>query len=97
MTGSRRLDRVRGGVVAEVLLLFGGAAAGIFEFGLRPRQAVEQGVALGLQLLQFCSGPEASAAAVPLAAVSEEILIAVRGRKFVFEIKPCHFRFRFSV
>ncbi len=47
----QRPDGICGGVVAEVLLLLGGAAAGVFKFGLRPRQAVEQRIAFGLQLL----------------------------------------------
>ncbi len=44
----QRLDRICRGVIAKLLLLLAGAPARIFKLGLRPRQPVEQRVALGL-------------------------------------------------
>src|SRR4029077_9654773 len=73
----QRLDGVHGGVVAEVLLLFTGAAASVFKLSLRAGQAIKQRVALRLQLLQFVFG------ACGFASWRRSNLVAISGRKFV--------------
>ena len=55
--GQQRFDCLHAGKVAEILLLFAGTPAGVFKFRLRASQAIQQGIALGLQFLQSALQP----------------------------------------
>src|SRR5206468_8717942 len=82
---------------AEILLLFAGPAAGVFEFSLRASQAVQQGIALGLQFLQLaCSGGDVVGRR-RFPATFGGVLIPVSGWKFMLNIKARNFSFLFSV
>ena len=78
-----RFDRIRGREVPEFLLLACRALAGIVELGLQACQAVEKGVPLRADLIEF-SGNCAPSGGL---CCRGRLLIFVRRRKFMLQVE----------